>query len=100
MERNEIIDACEVWAQEKKNRVAVVILAEPDKDGGKEDFQSSKFVYGDGGLLACTLGHEINDDREFAIAIHTAAKVAFIMKMEADCDSLGDKLSDLFKKEK
>lgn len=100
MERNEIIDACDAWAQKEENRVAVVILAEPDKDGGDRDFSSSKFMYGNSGRLACTLGIEIHDDRDFATIVQTAVKAALIMRMKSECESLGGELSDLLKKEK
>lgn len=97
MERKEIIEACQAWAQENENRAAVVVLTEPDENGGSEGILS-KFLYGNGIMMACALGNEINDDRNFATVIQAAVKVALIMRTKAEAEDLGEELSDLLKK--
>ena len=81
MEKNEIIEICSKWAQQDNKRIAVVLLGEPENNGG---INYSQMLYGQPLRISQLLAAELESNADFSAVVGTAAAAAAGMKRKKE----------------
>lgn len=87
MDREEILIHCQEWMKEDRKRVAIVILAEPDKElkkDGTREYQSTRLISGNGFVMANLLADELNDNEPFAEVVDAAVNCPEMLKRKKE----------------